>query len=155
MKNCDFCNLSSDDMKWLLYENEHWYLFLADRQDYAGRCLISCKQHRESISGLNADEWLSLKELMSACESMLKNELGAEAFNWSCLMNDAYKAEIPTPHIHFHLRPRYSKPVKIGNAVFNDKEFAHHYNNKAKPLDNKTAQMIFEQVKANIDKYFK
>lgn len=155
MNNCDFCDLSPDDMKWLLYENAHWYLFMADRQDYAGRCLISCKRHCESISGLSAEEWLSLKEVMSATEAMLKNEFGADAFNWSCLMNDVFKQDKPSPHIHFHLRPRYSKPVEIGNAVFEDKEFGHHYNNKAKPLDNETAQLIFERLKTSIDKYFK
>lgn len=155
MEKCEFCALSPEEMKWLLYENEHWYLFLADRQDYAGRCLISCKRHCESISELSADEWLTLKKLMEACEAMLKNELGADLLNWSCLMNDAFKQNEPVPHVHFHLRPRYSKPIKIGNTVFKDKEFGHHYNNKAKQLDNKTVEMIFERLKSSIDKYFK
>ena len=155
MNNCEFCDLAPDDMKWLLYENEYWYLFLADRQDYAGRCLISCKRHCENISDLSIEEWLSLKNVMTNTEAMLKDEFGADVFNWSCLMNDAFKQSVPEPHVHFHLRPRYSKPVEIGNAVFKDKEFGHHYNNKAKTLDNETAQLIFERLKTSIDKYFK
>lgn len=155
MKNCEFCNLSAEDKKWLLYEDEYWYLFLADKQDYAGRCIIVCKQHCESISALGTEQWLSLKNIMTNAETMLKFELGADAFNWSCLMNDAYKKDDPAPHIHFHLRPRYAKPVHIGDAVFTDKKFGHHYNNKAASLDKNTSQIIFELLKAGVDKYFK
>ena len=155
MRNCDFCNLSADDKKWLLFEDEFWYLFLADKQDYAGRCIVVCKQHCESISELSAEQWLSLKSVMTNAETMLKSELGADAFNWSCLMNDAYKKADPAPHIHFHLRPRYANPVQIGEAVFTDKEFGHHYNNKAPSLDGYTSQIIFDRLKASVDRYFK
>lgn len=58
----------------------------------------------------------------------------ADMFNLACLMNDEYKKENPDPHLHFHLIPRYSKPVKIGDSLFYDREWAHHYDNKAPVL---------------------
>lgn len=33
----------------------------------------------------------------------MKEELGAILCNWSCLMNDAFKSQIPRPHVHFHI----------------------------------------------------
>ena len=43
-------------------------------------------------------------------------------------MNDAFK-HIPydSPHVHWHVRPRYSKIIKILDAEFVDSEFGKHY----------------------------
>lgn len=46
MKVCEFCNLTADEKKWLLYENEEWFVFLADKQDYLGRCIIVLNEQR-------------------------------------------------------------------------------------------------------------
>ena len=48
-------------------------------------------------------------------------------FNWSCLMNDAFKDSSPKPQVHWHFRPRYENPVEIGGHVFKDSNFGHHY----------------------------
>lgn len=155
MKVCGFCNLSDDDKKWLLYENEEWFVFLADKQDYLGRCIIVLKQHCESISDLNIIQWISLKSIMDALEKMIQCEFNATMFNWSCLMNNAYKAEYPNLHIHFHLCPRYLMPVPIGTTTYIDKEFSHHYNNKAEvQLDSEMFQLIFHRMKENVNIYF-
>lgn len=155
MINCEFCNLSEADKKWLLFENSFWMVFLADRQDYIGRCIIVCREHCTDISKLGNEQWLSLKIIISSLEKMLENELQATMFNVSCLMNDAYKNKNPNPHLHFHLRPRYANPITIGNTVFTDKEFAHHYNNKADvQISDTEMQIIFDRLKSCINRYF-
>lgn len=151
MKDCEFCNLSAEDKKWLLLESEYWLVFLADRQDYIGRCIIVCREHCSDISQLSDNQWEELKKIISALQKTIKAELNATMFNLSCLMNDAYKHANPHPHLHFHLRPRYANPVKIGDTVFTDKEFSHHYNNKADvQVADREIQMIFDNLKESL-----
>lgn len=131
---CEFCNLSEKDRKYLLYENDSWDLYLADRQNYIGRCIIVCRRHCRDISDLTDYEWISFKKLVVQFEHIIGDTLCTDMFNLACLMNDEYKKEKPDPHLHFHLIPRYSKPVKIGNSLFYDREWAHHYDHKAPVL---------------------
>ena len=61
MQNCDWCNLSEKDRKWLLIENASWTVYLADRQDYPGRCILILKRHCSCLSDLTTAEWTDLK----------------------------------------------------------------------------------------------
>ena len=155
MNTCSFCVLTDGDRHLLLFENDFWSVYLADKQDYVGRCIIVCRIHREALSELAIDEWISLKSVIDSLEALLKCELGATAFNWRCLMNDADKVTSPRPHVHFHVRPRYAAPVCIDGAFYADEEFAHHYNNHAADqLDDAAKIQLFTMLKAKIDDYF-
>lgn len=155
MKNCAFCNVTEMDKQWLLYENEHWSVYFADRQDYVGRCIVVARFHRESLSELTTEEWLSLKKIIVATENLLKNEMNATMFNWSCLMNDAYKTEVPHPHVHFHVRPRYKTPISIDNVQIVDTEFSHHYEPKKEMcLNESEINSVFEKLKSKADFYY-
>lgn len=155
MTYCEFCDLTTEDKKYLLYENEYWSIFLADKQDYIGRCIVVLRSHKGSLSELNEQEWLSLKNITNSAELLLKNELNATMFNWSCLMNDAYKNNQPQPHIHFHVRPRYAAPVCFNGQVFCDEAFAHHYDNhKENQMNCETRNLLFSFLKEKVPAYF-
>ena len=155
MKECPFCSLSAEERRWLLYENEFWSVYLADRQDYPGRCIVVCRSHVESITALSAEQWMSLHAVMTAAETMLCGVLGASMCNWSCLLNDAYKSDPPVPHVHFHCRPRYARPLRIGGEAFTDTRFAHHYENNApQALSPDAAQALFSLLKAFVPAFF-
>lgn len=156
MKKCEFCHLSEADRKFLLYENEFWSVYLADKQDYIGRCIVVSREHKESLSELSSSQWMALKDIVDALEALLKNELGAAMLNWSCLMNDAYKTTPPQPHVHFHVRPRYAAPIRIDDTCYHDAEFAHHYNNRcADQMHAAAKRRLFELLKHNVTAYFK
>ena len=78
---------------------------------------------------VNGEEWAELKSLVEKLEAVITKSLGANMFNWSCLMNDFYKSETPNPHLHIHVRPRYNAPITIKGKTYNDEEYAHHYDN--------------------------
>ena len=42
-------------------------------------------------------------------------------------MNSFFKEISPNPHVHWHVRPRYSKPLTINGNTYMDKSFGHHY----------------------------
>ena len=150
---CAWCNLTPEEQKYLLLNGRYWDVYLADKQDYIGRCILVLHRHCASLSELNADEWAELKVLIDKLESAVTAALGTSMFNWSCLMNDFYKAETPQPHLHIHVRPRYQTPVTINGKVFFDEEFAHHYDNrKPNKLTEAEANDIFRRIHTQLTK---
>ena len=155
VKNCEFCNLTDEDKKWLLCETSYWDIYLADKQDYVGRCLLVLKRHCESLSGLNSTEWLELKNIIDVAEKILKTTLGADLCNWSCLMNNFYKDVVPNPHLHIHIRPRYKNPAKIDEKSFYDAEFGHHYDNdKPTQLSQQEMETLHKKLKPEFNRLF-
>lgn len=155
MENCEFCNLTSEDERWLFYTSEFWKVYLSDKQDYIGRCIVVSKRHCESLSSLSIQEWDDLKRIVNSLEDMFAKTLNATMFNWTCLMNNAYKGNNPHPHVHFHLRPRFKLPVEINNKEYYDEECACHYkNNKENKLDNEGIESLFLLLKLNVKMYF-
>jgi len=127
METCNWCVLSDDEKKWLLIKNRNWSVYLADEQDYIGRCIVVLNRHCGCLSELTDDEWMELKHMIKKLETCFKTVLGAELCNWSCLLNSFYKKPIPDPHLHLHVRPRYKNPVTLNGNQYVDEEFAHHY----------------------------
>ena len=123
MTKCDWCNLSEEDKKYLLYDSECWSVFLADGQDYIGRCILVLKRHCGSMSELTDDEWMDLLNLVRKLETCMKTVFGADLCNWSCLMNSFFKEPEPCPHLHIHVRPRYRNPVVINGNTYADDSF--------------------------------
>ena len=113
---------------------EHWEVFLNKNQAYLGYSIISLKRECQSLSELSKEEWEEFHELVKYLETKFKEVFNATMFNWTCLMNNAYKQNPPNPKVHFHFRPRYRDEVKIGNEIFKDEDFAHHYNKKREKI---------------------
>ena len=122
---CEWCDYK--EYEWLLHKSLHWSVYLADVQDYVGRCILVLNRHCGSLSELDISEWIELKTIIDRLEYIYKNILGAELSNWTCLLNNFYKEATPNPHLHLHVRPRYKNAVLINNHSYMDTEFAHHY----------------------------
>ncbi len=114
-------------MGYVILETNYWRVELAEKQIYLGRSYVSCKSGRKSLSELTPEEWLDFQEVVKKLEHVFTETFGATMFNWTCLMNDAYKSDPPNPHVHWHFRPRYQKPVEFMGNTFIDPNFAHHY----------------------------
>ena len=104
MRSCEWCEYKGTE--WLLYQSLHWSVYLADIQDYVGRCILVLNRHCGSLSELDGSEWMELKTMIDRLEYIYKEVLGAELCNWSCLLNSFYKEAAPNPHLHIHVRPR-------------------------------------------------
>jgi diadenosine tetraphosphate (Ap4A) HIT family hydrolase len=105
---------------------QYWKIFLADDQMYLGRIVIKTITPRESLPEITEEEQKDFFFLIKKLENFYKEVLGATMFNYSCLMNDAYRdGEIP--HVHFHMRPRYKNPTIVLGETFIDPNFGEHY----------------------------
>lgn len=53
MRACEWCHLGEEEKQWLLLGSENWSVYLADEQDYVGRCILVLNRHCGSISELD------------------------------------------------------------------------------------------------------
>ena len=92
------------------------------------------------------------ENIVCKLEYVLKKTFNATMFNWTCLMNDAFKSDEPKPQIHWHFRPRYKKIVKFNNEQFEDLEFAHHYSRERKNIvSDDMLKKISNKIKKNLE----
>ena len=54
MRGCEWCDYK--ETEWLLYQSLYWSVYLADRQDYIGRCILVLNRHCGSLSELDISE---------------------------------------------------------------------------------------------------
>jgi len=148
MKTCEWCEYQ--ETEWLLFRSDAWSVYLADEQDYVGRCILVLNRHCGSIPEMKDSEWRELKLIIEQVEHVFKEVLGAECCNWSCLLNSFYKEREPNPHLHLHGRPRYKNPVVINQHVYADEEFAHHYAlKKGTVLSDEDRKTLYTLMKAH------
>lgn len=136
----------------LVYDTEFWKIILNDDQIYLGRCVVVLKRKCRDLSGLSHEEALDfLDNVVVKMEQSLRESFGADMFNWTCLMNNAYQEESPNPQVHWHLRPRYRKQVGFAGEIFTDPNFGHHYERGAERIvDEKTMKEIIKEIGRNI-----
>ncbi|MBD5085305.1 MAG: HIT family protein [Clostridiales bacterium] len=152
MDKCSWCTLSAEERKWMLMQTTNWTVYMADEQDYIGRCILVLNRHCGCLSELTDSEWMDLKHLIDSLERCFRAVLGAELCNWSCLLNSFYKSSSPNPHLHLHVRPRYKEPVSINGIQYVDEEFGHHYMlGKENKLGEKEFKEIFDVLKRGLN----
>ncbi len=126
LTQCDICNLLPKLNP--IFETNNWTILINKNQGYLGRCYVTLKKHKGSLSEINDDEWLDFSEVVSKLETALKKVFGVENFNWTSLMNNAYQVDNAKPHIHWHVIPRYKDSITFNGIKFSDPQFGHHYN---------------------------
>ena len=84
-EECDWCNLTEKKKEYLLFTTDFWSAYLADEQDYVGRCVLVLKRHCGSLSELTDKEWLDLRYVVKCMESCFKSVLGATMCNLSLI----------------------------------------------------------------------
>ena len=145
-----FMKHTKKDRPNFLFETKHWKVYLNPDQYYLGRSVVVAKRDVGSLSDLTKDEWLDFTELIKKIEATYKKSFGATMFNWTCLMNNAYKNDPPNPHVHWHLLPRYKKAVTFKGIDFGDNEFGSHY---ARKIDRAVPDEVFSEIVKVIKKF--
>lgn len=148
--SCDICTSIQANPANLLI-TRYWLVILSHDQGYLGRCYVTLRDHKGSLGQLSDAEWLDYKNIVRRLEKACMLGLGATLCNWTCLMNNAYQRKPCQPHVHWHFRPRYDKPVTINGMTFGDPDFGLHYDrNQKRTVDDKTFEMILSKLAALI-----
>lgn len=150
--NCDFCYPPKEDSKYLLFKTRFWCVYLANNQNYPGRCIIPLRRHCLSLSEITEQEILELHKIIKLLENIWKKELNATNFNWTCLMNGGYSKKPYNPHVHFHFIPRFEEFYVTENGNFYDTKFGNHYSldDALQALNDKERIEMCEKIKEQI-----
>ncbi|MCX6728063.1 MAG: HIT family protein [Candidatus Saccharibacteria bacterium] len=149
--DCDTCKLPINPDS-VIYETDQWRVLLANDQGYLGRCYVTAKNHTGSLGELSDQQWKEYARIVTLLETACKKALGAEMFNWTCLMNNAFRKQPSKPHVHWHFRPRYRKDVSFGDLTFEDPQFGYHYDrDQQRNIDVKVYMGIRDSIKKSMD----
>jgi diadenosine tetraphosphate (Ap4A) HIT family hydrolase len=110
-----------------IFETDYWTIRLIPNQLYLGYCVVVLKRPCGDMAELTPDEVADFFVIAKKMEAAARQAFDATMFNWSCLMNLAYRNNPPDPQVHWHFRPRYNHPVKFADEIFTDPNFGSHY----------------------------
>jgi diadenosine tetraphosphate (Ap4A) HIT family hydrolase len=147
-KQCDACEFL-EKPSYPILRTKYWNVGLGQNQAYFGRAYVTLLKHKGSLSELSSEEWQDFEVLVKKLETAYHKAFGADPLNWSCLMNNAYQEKPYSPHVHWHLMPRYEKSVQIGGLTFEDEEFGHMFAPfKERIVDDRVVEEIAEKLKS-------
>ncbi|MBQ9229288.1 MAG: HIT family protein [Eubacterium sp.] len=146
---CPYCYIAPQEQRRLLLTQGTWLVFLAERQDYIGHCVLVHREHLDRLSDTTVQDFMDLMMVVRLLEKAAESVFDATNFNWSCLMNDAFKETEFNPHLHLHFRPRYQDAVKVLDNSYVDGEFSHHYDpHKPDQLNEAEKEEVFRRLYA-------
>ncbi len=89
--------------------------------------MVILKRPCGDLADLTDEEFIDFKNVVQRLESAARQAFTATMFNWSCLMNLAYRKKPSNPQVHWHFRPRYDHIVTVDGKEFQDPNFGSHY----------------------------
>lgn len=137
-----------------IFETTYWRVFLMPNQAHLGYCSVSLKRRDcGDLVNITTEEILDFFQLAKKLENALRKAFNATMFNWSCLMNLAYQNSPPTPHVHWHFRPRYNHGVTFAGLEFLDPSFGQHYDWPPieRDVDDRVRKEIIDEIKKSMD----
>ena len=133
-------NLTRNPFYGVIKEYEHWVVLFRDKQVTIGSVIIMSKNlSATSLADLDSTEWSSFGAVCKDVEGWLKNSFGAEKFNYLALM-------MVDAEVHFHVIPRYSKPVKFNGDTYTDTDWPGATKRVALDLDDNVLQGIQDKL---------
>ncbi len=96
---------------------------------------MSKQLEKRSLGGITPQAWAEFGDVCKDVESILRRAFGAEKFNYLALM-------MYDPEVHFHVIPRYSKPVRFKGTEYNDPDWPIATKKVAMELSQETLDAI-------------
>jgi len=97
----------------LIRDYTHWAALIRYNHVTLGSIVLVNKSGATQLGDLQPNEWTEFSAVCHDMEQLLIKTFGAEKFNYFALM-------MKDPQVHFHLIPRYSKPVEFQGRVYKD-----------------------------------
>lgn len=128
----------------VLKEYKHWVVLFRDKQVTLGSVIIMSKAlDKTSLGSLSPEAWSEFGVVCSFVETMIHTAFGAEKFNYLALM-------MRDPEVHFHVIPRYSKPVTFNEEVFIDPDWPNATQRIALDLNKDSLLAIKNKLLASV-----
>jgi len=105
----------------LIKQYKHWGVYVAENQNYLGRCVIWCdREDALDLADATPDEQKELFEILPELREAVRKAFKADWSNYAFLGND-------TRHLHCHFVPRYESEREFADTTFKDERWRHSY----------------------------
>ena len=125
----------------VVLSNDFWTLVLNDNQATLGRVFFALNRHETDIAALSDAETLSLWAFVRETKAALAALFAPDHHNFMFLMN-------LTPHVHFHIFPRYASSREFAGQTFPDSRYGDHYDPaESRALDNAAEEQLIATLR--------
>ncbi len=125
----------------VILQNDFWTLVLNENQATLGRVFFALNRHETDIAALSDAEVLSLWAFVRETQAALSALFAPGHYNFMFLMN-------LTPHVHFHIFPRYAQPAEFAGQSFADSRYGDHYDpNESRALDTAAEEQLIAALR--------
>lgn len=142
--------MSDISKKDLIRTTLYWDARLNPNQKYLGRCAVVLKRPCASLSEVTQEEMSDFLQLIKKLEALVKETFGATMFNWACSMNHAHQVNPPNPQVHWHMIPRYIRPVEFRGKTFRDEHFGYRSVSEMDMVSDDLFEAIVDALQNNI-----
>ena len=97
----------------VVQEYKNWCILLRPEQVTLGSMILICKDDVNKFSNISHDAFQEYPFIIKVIENTLFDLFAYNKINYLMLM-------MVDPNVHFHIIPRYSKPISFKGIVFND-----------------------------------
>jgi diadenosine tetraphosphate (Ap4A) HIT family hydrolase len=97
----------------LVCDYAHWSVQVRPKQVTLGALVILSHSEAVAFSQLPQTAFAELAEVVKDVETVSTQAFANDRINYLMLM-------MVDPHVHFHVLPRYARPVMFGNAAYPD-----------------------------------
>lgn len=111
MTNDTMLNFNYPDS--LICEYDHWVVLLRQAQVTVGSLVLASREEALRFPDLSRDGFTELRAVAGDLESALSQAFRCEKINYLMLM-------MVDRHVHYHVIPRYSAPVRVKDAAYAD-----------------------------------
>jgi len=107
---CELCDSAGGELLW---RDEFCRIVLVDQRDYPGLCRVILDRHIAEMTDLSPAERTRFMNAVFATETALREALHPDKINLASLGN-------LTPHLHWHVIPRYRGDRHFPLAIWAD-----------------------------------
>jgi len=97
----------------LVKEYKYWTLLLNLKPRKFGQCVAILKRHIDKLADVTPEEMSEYALVASEIESALRTSFDTHLVHHLLLMS-------LDKHVHFHIMPRYKKPINFGSISWTD-----------------------------------
>ena len=126
----------------LIKQGKYWSVVFRESTTTLGNCTIICNRQCPSMGELTADEMAEFPCICKWYEDKVKRLYGCDKFNYVAMM---MKEEF----VHFHVIPRYSKPVEKYGLTWVDEDWPKGTKLNKIEIPNDVKKQIINDLKNN------
>ena len=143
--DCIFCNIKNSEDSTFVKDFGNWILRINPYQFLLGVCVLVHKHHKEGLTSLSEQEIVEAYKFLKVTELSLKKSFSPDWFNYLQTNNNIR-------HLHFHIIPRYEKPVTFQGEEFIDTNYFGMPVESTRKLSDANMQKLISTIKTNINK---